>query len=575
MISGRIFVAIIAMGLVVGCTVKYGKESQGAIDDITASSAPIQLPNILLIVADDLGYADLGIYGGEIHTPNINALAKSGLTLTRFYASMTCSPTRAMLLTGTDNHLAGLGNMAETLASNQVGLPGYEGFLNQRVLTLAERLKDEGYHTYMAGKWHLGREPDQSPHARGFERSFALLNGGGSHFDDKVGPVYEDPHAIYREDGELVEKLPEGFYSTHFYTSRILDNIHAQLADGKPFFSYLAYTAPHWPLQAPDEIVDKYRGKFDKGYDVIRLRRFQRMKQMGLIPSAAELPERPEFIPAWDQLTANEKRRHARNMEIYAAMVDDLDTNVGRVIEYIKNKGIYDNTLVLVISDNGAAGLQLDRIPKFANHLNQFDNSLENLGRRNSFAFYGPEWAHVSEAPFRLYKGNNTEGGIRVPAIISYPSIGIGGVRNDSLLSVMDLLPTALEAAGVSYPNDRYRNRNLYPLKGRSLLPILRGHTDRVRDEEDFLGFELWGNRGLVKGDWKLLSFPAHQGGGDWQLYNLSKDVGEQRNLAESRPDKLSEMIEAWETYARENNVVLPDAGPFKMGVSQVDQALH
>jgi len=304
------------------------------------SFSPPGAPNILLVVVDDLGYADISSFGGEISTPNIDALAKRGISFTRFYAPMTCSPTRAMLMTGTDNHIAGLGNMAETISDNQMELPGYEGYLNDRVVTVAERLRDAGYHTYMAGKWHLGLNYEQSAYARGFERSFALLYGAGSHFNDMVGPDLHRSRALYREDGELLETLPDSFYSTRFYTDRILENIDSQLNDSKPFFAYLSYTAPHWPLQAPDDIIDKYQGRYDDGYDVIRAQRFARMKKMGILHAHAELPPRPAFIPPWHSLTEKEKRKHAKTMEVYAAMVDELDQNIGRVLRYLEHKRI-------------------------------------------------------------------------------------------------------------------------------------------------------------------------------------------------------------------------------------------
>jgi len=527
-------------------------------------SKPAIRPNILLIVADDLGYTDLSSYGGEIPTPNIDALAAQGLQLTRFYTNMTCSPTRAMLLTGVDNHLAGLGNMAETIAPNQRGLPGYETYLNDQVISIAELLQTAGYNTFMTGKWHLGLEYDQSPKARGFDRSFALLFGAASHFDDMAGAGLDRPRALYREDGELLEALPQGFYSTDFYTDRMIRYIEQARQGRKPFLAYLAYTAPHWPLQAPDNYLQKYRGKYDEGYDIIRARRFDRLHESGLIPESAALPPRPAHIPPWEDLPEAEQQLRARHMEVYAAMVDNLDYNIGRMIGYLKDTGEFENTFIIFISDNGADAFTARVAPPILEFSEQFNNRLENIGRKNSYALYGPWWAHVGEAPFRLYKGTSAEGGIRVPAIISYPGSGQQNAINDHIMTVLDIFPTFVELAGVEHPGDRFSGKKLHQPSGRSLLPALSGENHRIHPAGHAFGIELWGKTALLMDNWKMLKMPPDQGTGSWELFNLEQDPGEQHDLARARPEKLEEMLSAWEEYAAANNVILPE-GPFRI----------
>ena len=365
--------------------------------------------NILLIVADDLGYSDLGAYGGEINTPNLDKLAQSGVQLTKFYVAPNCSPTRAMLLSGTDNHIAGLGTMAEAKARTKQydNVPGYEGYLNAQVVTLPELLRDAGYHTYMAGKWHLGKSSSQSPAARGFEKSFSLLNGGASHFD-LTGIGMHEQVALYREDFEEVKELPKDFYSSRFYTKRMIDYIDSQREDGKPFFGYLAYTAPHWPLMAPDESIKKYKGQYSEGYQIIQQKRLKKMKALGLINNDTQANVK---LPSWEQLSKEEQTKEARAMEIYAAMVDDMDHYIGQLMNYLDSINERENTLIVFLSDNGAEGHDLSLLPPFAKWANKCcDNSLDNMGKAGSYVWYGPAWGTVSSTPLGGYKGSPMQG---------------------------------------------------------------------------------------------------------------------------------------------------------------------
>lgn len=507
-------------------------------------------PNILLIVADDAGYTDIGAFGGEINTPNLDALAAVGVRFTQFTASATCSPSRSMLLSGIDNHLAGLGNMAEQMAPNQAGQPGYEGYLNDRVAPVSALLAESGYDTFMAGKWHMGEAPERWPAARGFQRDLALLPGGGSHLDDMWGARGE--RQPYTYNGELIRALRPGFHSSVDYTAAIIANIEERRGDGKPFFAYLALQAPHDPFQPPADWRARYAGRYDAGYDAVRAARIARMKALGLLdPDATAFPRLPT-VPAWEDLSDAEKRESARRMELYAAMVEHMDDNIGALIGYLKTTGLYDNTLIFFISDNGPEG---NAIPMGA----PWDNTrVEDWGKAGTFIQYGPAWAQVGAGPLRMFKGFPTEGGIRVPLIVA--GTGVDGVArvSDAVAHVMDIPATILDAAGVAYPD----SADVAPLQGRSLAPILGGAETTVRGPEDWIGWELFGNRALRMGDWKAVWLCAPFGPGAWQLFDLKADPGETVDLAASRPEILERLAGRWDDYAAANNVILPDASP-------------
>lgn len=517
-------------------------------------------PNFLIIVADDLGYSDLGSFGGEIETPNLDALANRGVRLTNFHTAPTCSPTRSMLLSGTDSHLAGLGNMGELTQDFQKGKPGYEGYLNQRVANLAEVLQDAGYSTYTTGKWHLGRTEELSPKARGFDRSFILVQGGASHFDDQKAIISVDPKAIYREDGKQVE-APKDFFSSEFYTDRLIDYIEQDKPSGKPFMAVLSYTAPHWPLHAPEQWIDKYQGRYAEGYEALRQQRLKRMQALGLVPAGIDANTPMESgLPSWEQLTEEQRQREARSMEIYAAMVDNMDHHIGRLMDYLRESGELDNTFVLFISDNGADGNSPIDLPGNREWMaSDFDNSLENMGRKGSYVDYGAQWAQVGSTPYPFFKGFTSQGGVLVPAILSHASVREqAGQLNREVFHVMDVMPTILELAGVKHPGDRFRGREVVSMQGRSMLPALRGEAQPERA----IGWELFGRRALRKGDWKMTWMTAPYGSGEWQLYNLASDPVEANDLAAAEPAKLAELKQDWEAYVQRNNVLL---GPVKI----------
>ncbi|WP_047530120.1 arylsulfatase [Pseudomonas sp. 11/12A] len=525
---------------------------------MAASADPAQ-PNILLIVADDLGYSDLGSYGGEISTPTLDTLAREGMQFTGMYAAPTCSITRSMLMSGTDNHLAGLGTMAEALQPFQRGKPGYEGYLNRRSYSIAELLKEGGYNTLMVGKWHLGLEADQGPDQRGFEQSFTLLEGGAPHFKPSSVEPTKIEQVHYRENGKAVE-LPDDFYSTDFYTDKLISYLQNNKKDGKPFFAYAAYTAPHWPLQAPREYLDKYKGRFDQGYDSVRLARIERMKSLGLMASDAQ-PANPLLVnprlPGWQQLSPEQQRVEARKMEIYAAMVDNLDHNIGRLLDYLRKSGQYDNTLIVFMSDNGAAG---ENHAQFYPPGASTDNSYANLGRKGSQIDYGLRWAEVSAAPFHLFKGTTAEGGISVPAIIQMPKALRRQGLERGIARVDDLAPTFLDLAGIPVPSEAPTDTSKHPITGRSMLPMLAGKASPHGN--DSLAGELFGNAYYREGNLKLLGMRPQAGFGDnaqplqWQLFDVAQDRGETTDLAASQPETVQRLKEAWMKYAAQVGVV-------------------
>lgn len=542
-----------AFGWLAACD-KNAVEHERAGEPDAASSE--RRPNIVLILADDMGYADLGIHGSEIPTPNIDALAREGMLLTNFYTGMTCSPTRAMLMSGTDSHLAGLGIMGEPERPEHMGEPGYAGYLNFRVASLADLLTDAGYDTYISGKWHLGMEVGNGPVARGFERSFVSLDGA-AHLGawDWRGPQ----PANYRDGQELVH-VDDDFYSTRHYTERMIGFIDEDRGGNKPFFAYLAYTAPHWPLQAPAESIARFHGQYDRGYEQVYLQRFGNMKTLGFLPADAEPMDLDVFSPRWDELDGEKQALAARRMEIYAAMVSDLDTWIGTFVEYLRSIGEYENTFILFFSDNGAESDRRDLRSPIAEHVGrEYDHSLANLGHPTSYVMYGPNWATVSATPFRRHKSTGFEGGIHVPAFVRYPQSVAAGRRAGGFATVMDVLPTFLELARTEHPGDSYRGAPVLPVRGTSLLPLISGDVDEVHSPDEYTGWELYGHRSVRQGDWKIVWDEAEGDDAHWMLFNVAGDFGERNDLGPGMPDKLAEMIGLWSRYEHESHVIYVD----------------
>ena len=528
-------------------------------------------PNIVVILGDDLGFADLGSYGSEIRTPNIDALAKAGVRFTNFYTSATSSPTRSMLLTGVDTHLNGLGNMDEWAAPNQWGIDGYEGYINDRVAMLPQLLKGAGYHTYMVGKWHLGKQPNRIPAARGFERDFTLLDGGGSYWDMTNVPAAA-PKSVFTEDGKYLTRLPDDYYATKTYTDKLISFIDANKGDGKPFFAYVSHQAPHDPFHLPKDWRNRHVGEYDKGWDAVRQERLKKQVELGIMPAGTKLSERMWFVPDPIVLAPASRAILGKKMELYAGMVENLDHHVGRLVDHLKAIGEYENTIFVVFGDNGAEGTDLFKMvagsPGSRDYLYAaaaWSQTHPNAwGDPGSYVGYGPMWAQVSMTPFSQFKGWMAEGGIRNALILSGPVVKRpAGSINHGVMHVADFMPTLLEVAGATYPKS-IAGKELHPLIGKSWGPMLAGQVDSVRTDKDYLAWEIFGNRAVRQGDWKLRWQWQPYGKGDWELFNLKADPAERIDLAAKNPDKLKAMIALWDDYAKANNVVLPSRSMFE-----------
>lgn len=509
-------------------------------------------PNILLIVVDDLGFTDLGCYGGEIPTPNIDALAKNGLLFNRFHVAPLCAPTRSMLLTGNNNHVAGMGSMFDVSNTPRQDQPGYEHHLSNRVISVAQLLKENNYETYMAGKWHLGLEDENIPHAKGFEKSYVLLDGGTNHFG--YWPEGTDRAPQFRMN-DLKVAFPEGGFSTTVYTDKMIEFIKNSKSD-KPFFGYLAYTAPHWPLQVPEDYLHKYEGKYEMGYDSLRAVRFSRQQEMGIVPKNAVMPAKNEKIKYWNQLSNVDKKRESRKMELYAAMVDHLDMSIGRILDFLRDAEKIDNTIIIFMSDNGAAAEDFYNYSEFSEfYKKHFDNSYENMGLPTSYVSYGPQWAQAGTAPFNLFKAFPTEGGIIAPLLISGKVIKRSQGIYSNFLTVMDIFPTILEYSQTTYPEE-YNGRELSPVMGESIFPFLSGANDVIHDQEYVYGLEHHGGCFLIKGRWKITNTSDPFREAAFKLFDLENDQGETNDLSKSNPEKHEEMMREWEKFKVKTGII-------------------
>lgn len=499
-------------------------------------------PNILLIMVDDMGYSDLGCYGGEIQTPTLDRLASQGVRLARFYNCAQCCPTRASLLSGLYPHQAGMGDMNESGPENpfwkKVGSEAYLGFKLQGIVTLPEALKAAGYQTFMAGKWHLGNKPEYWPHQRGFDRCFALIGGACEQFTGYRSWQKEGPITLFVEDGRKVESLPDNFYTTDTFTDYLIRYI-TQASKDKPWFGYLAYTAPHWPLQAHPQDVAKYAEVYSDGPDSVRRRRFERLKQLGLVPPTAQLPPLdPEYIT---DVPESKRQTWNRWMRAYAAMIDRVDQNLARVVNTLTQQGLLENTLIFFLSDNGA-----DTV-------------------------HGPEWGQVSNTPFRKFKVSVHDGGIASPLIVHWPAKITPSQRGkviEGVGHVIDLFPTCLAAAYATHPKE-FKGHTVLPLEGIDLLPSICGNrpipSDRV------LYWERAGNEAIRQANWKLVrSFYQPKGEGqvanndvvrwgEWELYRVDVDAGETNNLASKEPERVRRMAQMHAEWAKRVGVIPRD----------------
>ncbi|SDS64752.1 arylsulfatase [Halopseudomonas litoralis] len=518
-------------------------------------------PNILLIVADDMGFSDPGAYGGEISTPNIDELAAEGLQFSNFNVAATCSPTRAMLLTGVTSHKVGMGNMKEIMADNQKGQPGYETWLNDQAVTFPALLQDAGYRTYMAGKWHLGSRPESLPNARGFDRSVALLESGADNWEAKH--YLPAGTATWVEDGQPI-KLPEDFYSSSFDADKLIEYLGSEPDSDQPFFAYLAFQAVHAPHQAPESYVEQYAEAYQEGWDIIRQRRYERLTELGLLPATAESVVSGDWgtfydTPTidWASLSDEERAYRARQMAVYAGMAQAMDENIGRVIDHLKASGEYDNTLVIFMSDNGAESTVLTDIAPLFYRL-RYDQDQTDLGRPGSWSEYGPGWAYASNSPFYSYKGSPFNGGLRVPMIMRLPGVIEPGSRTAAFGYVTDIAPTLLELASTPAPDGEYQERQVHRIMGTSMAPLLRGERERIHAEDEVIVYELAGGMAIWQGDYKLVvsnsSAIATRSGK--LLFNMREDPLERDDLAAQQPERVAELVQAYHDFVAEHGLV-------------------
>jgi arylsulfatase A-like enzyme len=492
-------------------------------------------PNIILIMVDDMGYSDIGCYGGEIQTPNLDRLAKEGLRFREFYNNSICAPTRASLMTGQYQHRAGMGYFDVNL-----GLPAYQGYLNKESLTIAEVLKENGYSTLLSGKWHLGKDSLAWPNQRGFDQFYGFITGASNYYD--IGEYGKaEPVVLVRNN--VKEHLKPGEYLTNTITDNAIRFIEEQQKEKKPFFLYLPFNAPHWPLQALPEDIAKYKGRYSIGWDSLRLERLEKQRALGILDPAQTISERDPAVPLWNNLSYDQKKYWEAKMEVYAAMVDRVDQSIGRVLDKLKELKKDDNTLIIFISDNGAQGgyNSTNRKPT---------RNTGPIGSPGSYDYQEQNWAYVSNTPLRQYKNNMHEGGFSAPFIAWYPKkIQPAIVKGTAHL--IDIAPTFYEFANAKYPT-QYKGIKPHSLAGKSLLPVLWGNATEV-DRGEPLFWERAGNRAVRKGKWKIVStFPSYT----WELYDLSVDRGETNNLANRHPEIVNELSADYFKWAEKTGVV-------------------
>ena len=534
-----------------------------------ASAAPIATvkppPNIVLLLADDLGFSDLASYGSEINTPNLSTLARQGVQFSNFHVAANCAPTRAMLMTGVNNHRAGVGNIIEMIPDEFLDSPAYQGTLSTNTVTVATLLRDAGYHTYMAGKWHLGHSPKLLPSARGYERTVALADSGADNWEQKPYlPIYEQ--ANWFADGERFE-LPDDFYSSRFLVDKIIEFIDSNSDSKAPFFAYLPFQAVHIPVQAPQSFIDRYDGKYDEGWEVLRSRRHKAAQALGLVPENSAM-EPMASTESWQNLEPKTKRYQAKRMAVYAAMVEAMDFHIGRLIQHLKDTGRYNNTIFIFASDNGSEGSGAGVEPVAMNNLMlslmDYNDDYETLGLKGSYGTIGPNFASAAASPLGYYKFYVGEGGLRVPLIIAGEPLTLSAPNSiiDAFSYATDIVPTILQLTGTANPEGRYNGRAVEPIVGRSVVPLLQGRAQRIYGDDDAVGYELNGHRALFLGDHKIVYNRPPIGDGIWHLYNIAIDPGETEDLKEQQPQRFARMQSLYEQFVAEHGV-LPVAEDF------------
>lgn len=534
-----------------------------------------QRPNIVLILADDLGYTDLASYGSEIHTPNLTQLAQQGISFTNYHTGANCAPSRAMLLTGVDSHRSGVPNIPEMIPPEQAAYSHYSGTMGHNVVTVATLLQDAGYHTYLAGKWHLGNSPDQLPSRRGFERTVALGASGADNWEQKPYlPIYKK--ADWYADGEEYQ-LPEDFYSSRFLVDKSIEFIDSNRGDGRPFFAYVPFQAVHIPVQAPQEYIDRYEGVYNDGWTALREERLARAIALGIVPTGSPMVTMAS-TPSWDDLSPQEQAYEAKRMAVYGAMVEAMDFHIGRLVAHLKSIGEYDNTIFIFSSDNGAEAMgravQNSWLNRRGLASQGYSVDYDTLGLKGSFNAINPGFASAAASPLAYYKFYLGEGGLRVPMIIAGEALTIKNQLSNASAYVTDVTPTILALTGVESPSSRYGGRLIEPIIGRSLLPLIDGSAEAVYGPDDAVGFELAGHGALFMGDYKIVFNRGTQGDGRWRLFNIVTDPGETNDLSAANPAQLQLMLGRYQQYVTDNNI-LPVSNDYRHEKQVVFNALH
>ncbi len=528
------------------------------------ASAPAK-PNIVVLVADDWGFTDVGAFGGEIATPNLDELARRGVRFSNFHVAASCSPTRAMLLTGVDNHRNGHGNLRETMPGAHLGQPGYEASLKPTVVTVATLLQASGYRTSVVGKWNVGNEPRNLPDQRGFDRSFVMGDTGSDNWEPEKRYLPHAARVNWFENGKA-PVLPKRFYSSTFFVDKTIEYLRADALSSKPFFAYVGFQANHVPVQAPQAFIDKYKGRYDAGWTALREARRAKAAELDLVPKGAAMVTMATTLD-WAALSAQDKQYQARLMEVYAAMAEAMDHEVGRLMAHLKSTGDFDNTVFVFLSDNGPEGSDYKEADPWLRF--NYNRDLGRLGGPGAYVVPGPSWSSASASPLGTFKFYAGEGGIRSPMIISGTAVAGTNQIHAGLTHVTDIVPTLLELAQVQRPGSTYQGQSIEVLTGRSLLPVLANPSARVRSSDEALGYELAGNKALFKGDLKLVLNNPPVGDGQWHLYDLRADPGETRDLQTTLPAQFTALQADYAAWAKANGVL-----PMPEGYNPVKQVL-
>jgi len=509
-------------------------------------------PNIVILVADDWGFTDLGAFGGEIATPNLDALAYRGVRFSNFHTAASCSPTRSMLLTGVESHRAGIGNLRESTPRAHLSSPAYQGSLSQRVVTVSSLLQDNGYRTYITGKWNVGSEPRNLPPQRGFDRSIVQGDTGSDNWDPQQRYLPHSDKVYWYEDGRMAI-MPTKFYSSAYFVDRMIGYLDQDKASAKPFLAYIGFQANHVPVQAPAEFIAKYKGRYDQGWTALREARRDSAARSGLVPANIPLATLPTTLN-WAAQDAQARQYQARRMEVYAAMAEAMDHHVGRLVSHLKATGQFENTVFLFLSDNGAEGSDYDLAQLWLK--TQYSQDIDRLGGPGAYSIQGPSWASASASPLNGFKFFAGEGGIRAPMFMAGPGIQNKQGIYAGLTHVTDIAPTLLEMAGIARPAPNYQGQPVEAMAGHSLLPALQGHPSPLRQADEILGYELSGNAALFKGALKLVKNLPPLGDGQWRLFDVVADPGETQDLQKQMPTEFAVLQKDYQVWADAHGVL-------------------